>query len=104
MAFGNKSLLYEVLKSIRCGEQGWIPSPTYFHCLKVNKNKILFCRSMPPKKFKIRDASSALTFFLSAGNHPGVFKNSTEHTELLFITFKQFPQTSFLTAAHQYGI
>ena len=34
--------------------------------------------------------SSALTFFLSAGNNPGVLKNSTEHNEPLFITFRQF--------------
>ena len=35
--------------------------------------------------------SSALTYFLSARNYPGVLKNSTEHTEPLFITFRQFP-------------
>ena len=28
---------------------------------------------------------------LSAGNNPGVPKNSTEHAEPLFITFRQFP-------------
>ena len=34
--------------------------------------------------------SSTLTFFISAGNNPGVLKNSTENNEPLFITFRQF--------------
>ena len=34
---------------------------------------------------------SALTFYVSAGNSPGVLRNSTEQAEPLFITFRQFP-------------
>ena len=34
---------------------------------------------------------SCSNVFLSTGNNPRVFKNSTEHAEPLFIMFRQFP-------------
>ena len=41
--------------------------------------------------------SSALMFFLCAGNNPGVLKNSAEHAEPLFIAFRQFPQMTSIS-------
>ena len=46
--------------------------------------------------------SSALTFFLTAGNNPGVLKNSTEHAETLFIAFRQFPQVNSIQLMTMY--
>ena len=47
--------------------------------------------SSTQKNFRARDAVECSNVFLSAGNNPGVLKNSTEHAEPLFITFRQFP-------------
>ena len=38
------------------------------------------------------NASHALNFFLHAGNNPVMLKNSTEHTETLFIALVEFGQ------------
>ena len=43
-----------------------------------------------------------LNVFLSAGNNPGVLKNSTEHTETLFIAFRQFPQVNSVQLTTMY--
>ena len=48
--------------------------------------------SSTQKNFRARDAVEYSNVILSAGNNPGVLKNSTEHAEPLFIAFKQFPQ------------
>ena len=37
------------------------------------------------KNFRAQDAVECSNVFLSAGNNPGVLKNSTEHAEPLFI-------------------
>ena len=37
------------------------------------------------EKVSARDAVECPNVFLSAGNNPGVLKNSTEHAETLFI-------------------
>ena len=47
--------------------------------------------SSTQKKFRARDGVECSDVFLSAGNNPGVLKNSTEHAEPMFITFRQFP-------------
>ena len=47
--------------------------------------------SSTQKNFRVQDAVECSDDFLSAGNNPGVLKNSTEHAEPLFITFRQFP-------------
>ena len=41
--------------------------------------------SSTQKNFRARDT-------VTAGNNPGVLKNSTEHAKPLFIAFRQFPQ------------
>ena len=46
------------------------------------------------KNFRARDAVECSNVFLSAGNNPGVLKNSTEHAETSFIAFRQFPQVN----------
>ena len=48
--------------------------------------------SSKQKNFRARDAVDCSNVFLSAGNNPGVLKNSTEHAETLFIAFRQFSQ------------
>ena len=48
--------------------------------------------SRTQKNFEARDAVECSNVFLSAGNKPGVLRNSTEHAEPLFIAFRQFPQ------------
>ena len=48
--------------------------------------------SSTQKNFRARDAVECSDVFLSAGNNPGVLKNSTEHAETFFIAFRQFPQ------------
>ena len=54
------------------------------------------------KNFRARDT---VAVFLSAGNNPGVLKNSTGHSEPLFITCRQFliNVTSHNRADYQYG-
>ena len=47
-----------------------------------------------PKNFRARDTVECSNVFLSAGNNPGVLKNSTEHAGTLFIAFRQFPQVN----------
>ena len=42
------------------------------------------------KSSRARDAVECSNVFLSAGNNPEVLRNSTEHAEPLFITFRQF--------------
>ena len=49
------------------------------------------------KNFRARDAVECSNVFLSAGNNPGVLKNSTEHAESLFIAFRQFPQMTSIS-------
>ena len=49
------------------------------------------------KNFRTRDAVECSNVFLSAGNNPGVLKNSTEHAETLFIAFRQFPQMTSIS-------
>ena len=46
--------------------------------------------SSTQKNFRARDAVERSNVFPSAGNNPGVLKNSIEHAEPLFITFRQF--------------
>ena len=46
------------------------------------------------ENFRLRGAVECSNVFLSAGNNPGVLKNSTEHAETLFIVFKQFPHVN----------
>ena len=48
--------------------------------------------SSTQKNFRARDAVECSNIFLSAGNNPGVLKNSIEHAQTLFIAFRQFPQ------------
>ena len=50
--------------------------------------------SSTQKKFRARDEVECSNVSLSAGNNPGVLKNSTEHAETLYIAFRQFPQVS----------
>ena len=50
--------------------------------------------SSTQKNFRARDAVECSNVFLSAGNNPGVLKNSTENAEPLFIAFRQFSQTT----------
>ena len=45
-----------------------------------------------PAGRKISEHAVDTNVFLSAGNNPGVLKNSTELAETLFIAFRQFPQ------------
>ena len=47
--------------------------------------------SSTEKNFRAQDAVEYSNVFLSAGNNPGVLRNSTEHAEPLFIAFRQFP-------------
>ena len=47
--------------------------------------------SSTQKNFRAQNAVECSHVFLSAGNNPGVLKNSTEHAEPLFIGFRQFP-------------
>ena len=49
--------------------------------------------SSSQKSFRALSAVECSDVSLSAGNNPGVLKNSTEHAETLFmfIAFKQFP-------------
>ena len=54
------------------------------------------------KNFRAQDAVECSDVFLSAGNNPEVLKNSTEHTEPLFIMFRQFPWMSLVIAMYQY--
>ena len=49
-----------------------------------------------------RDAVECSNIFLSAGNNPGVLKNSTEHAETLFIAFRQFPQVNSIQLTTMY--
>ena len=49
------------------------------------------------KSFRARDAVECSDVFLSAGNNPGVLKNSTEYAEPLFIVFRQFPQMTSIS-------
>ena len=49
------------------------------------------------KNFRARDAVKCSNVFLSAGNNPGVLKNSTEHAEPLFIAFIQLPQMTLIS-------
>ena len=44
--------------------------------------------SSTQKSLSARDAVECSNAFLSAGNNPGVLKNSTEHAELLFFYVK----------------
>ena len=53
--------------------------------------------SSTQKNFRARDAVECSNVFLSDGNNPGVLKNSTEHTETLFIAFRQFPQMTSIS-------
>ena len=53
--------------------------------------------SSTQKNFRARDAVECSNVFLSAGNNPGVLKNSTEHAEPLFIAFRQFPQMTSIS-------
>ena len=46
--------------------------------------------SSTQKNSGAQDAFECSNVFLSARNNPGVLKNSTEHTEPLFITFRQY--------------
>ena len=54
------------------------------------------------KNFRAQDAVSCSNVFLSAGNNPGVLKNSTEHAETLFIAFRQFPQVNSIQLMTMY--
>ena len=45
----------------------------------------------------MNNAVECSNVFLSAGNNPEVLKNSTEHAELLFIAFRQFPQMTSIS-------
>ena len=47
------------------------------------------------KIFRERDLVEYSNVFLSAGNNPGVLKNSNEHAEPLFITFRKFHKRHF---------
>ena len=53
--------------------------------------------SSTQKNFRARDAVECSNVFLSAGNNPGVLKNSTEHAETLFIALKQFSQMTSIS-------
>ena len=53
--------------------------------------------SSTQKKFRARDAVKCFNIFLSAGNNPGVLKNSSEHAKPLFIEFRQFPQMTLIS-------
>ena len=53
--------------------------------------------SSTQKNFGARDTVECSNVFLNAGNNPGVLKNSTEHTEPLFIAFRQFPQMTSIS-------
>ena len=53
--------------------------------------------SSTQKNLRARDAVECSNAFLSAGNNPGVLKNSTEHAETLFIAFRQFPQMNSIS-------
>ena len=53
--------------------------------------------SSTQKNFRARDTVKCSNVFLSAGNNPGVFKNSTEHAEPLLIAFRQFPQMTSIS-------
>ena len=53
--------------------------------------------SSTQKNFRARDAVECSNVFLSAGNNPGVLKNSTEHAETLFIAFRQFSQMTSIS-------
>ena len=46
--------------------------------------------SRTQENFRARDAVECCNVLLSAGNNPGLLRNSTEDTEPLFITFGQF--------------
>ena len=50
-----------------------------------------------PARRKISEHAVDSNVFLSAGNNPGVLKNSTEHAETLFIAFRQFPQITSIS-------
>ena len=50
--------------------------------------------SSKQKNSRAREAVECSNVFLSAGNNPGVLKNSIEHAEALFIAFRQFPQVT----------
>ena len=54
------------------------------------------------EKFRARDAVDCFNVFLSAGNNPGVLKNSTEHAEALFIALRQFPQVNSIQLMTMY--
>ena len=54
------------------------------------------------KNFGARDAVECSNALLSAGNNPGVLKNSTEHAETLFIAFRQFPQVNSIQLTPMY--
>ena len=59
--------------------------------LNVFEHEGLLITSMQ-KIFKHNTQLSALTsFYQSAGNNLGMFKNSTEHAKSLFIMSRQFP-------------
>ena len=53
--------------------------------------------SRTQKNFRARDAVECSNVFLSAGNNPGVLKNTTAHVETLFIAFRQFSQMSSIS-------
>ena len=58
--------------------------------------------SSTQKNFRARDAVECSDVVLSAGNSPGVLKNSTEHAETLFIAFRQFPQVNSIQLTLMY--
>ena len=58
--------------------------------------------SSTQKNFGARDTVECSNVFLSAGNNPGVLKNSTEHAETLFIAFRQFPQVNSIQLTTMY--
>ena len=53
--------------------------------------------SSTQKTFRARDAVECSNVFLCTGNNPGVLKNGSEHTERLFIVFRQFPQMTSIS-------
>ena len=60
--------------------------------------------SSTKKNFRARAAVECSNIFLSAGNNPGVLKNSTEHAETLFTAFRQFPQVNSIQLTNVLGL
>ena len=58
--------------------------------------------SSTQKNVRARDVVECSNVFLSAGNNPGVLKNSTEHAETLFIAFRQFAQVNSIQLTTMY--